>query len=185
MDTAVIERIADEHGTKTLIAEFHTHELTVGAQIDSPEGRLSDHLNGSVSMVAVQPLYVTQNRTGESIELETSHAIIEKDHVLFVVPIAEPPRPSGPGTISWRRTNTLPCWASIGPFKVNGTIHLDAERGDPRIALRLIDRRFLPLTNVRMTGANGETREYSAVLVNRTHIDMLALLSFDPFAGSR
>ena len=177
MYSAVIEHIDDEHGAKTLTAEFHTDELTIHAQIDSPEGRLSDHLNGSLSTVDVQPVAVTWNRTGAAIEVQAPHAIIDKAHVLFVVPTREPHKTGGPGTGSWRRMNTLPCWASVGPFTLTGTIHLDPERGDPRIALRLLEKLFLPLTDVRLTQANGETKEYGALLVNRKKIDMLALLS--------
>ena len=160
----------------TLRAMFYTDELTLTAEIASPDTRLSDYLNSSLSTLDIRPILVRWNRTGSSVDLSAPHAILEKDHVLFVTPIAEPLRYGLSDSDSRRRMATLPCWASLGPYTLTGMIYLDAER-DPRTALRLLDKQFLPLTEVTLATASDEVREYGALIVNRKHLDMLALTS--------
>jgi hypothetical protein len=172
----VAPQLEIEEHIDTLRAMFYTDELTLTAEIASPDCRLSDYLNSSLSTLDIRPILVRWNRNGSSVDLAAPHAIIEKDHVLFVTPIAEPLRYRDSDSDSCKRTVTIPCWASLGPYTLTGTIHLDAER-DPRMALRLLDKQFLPLTDVTLETADGEVREYGALIVNRKHLDMLALKS--------
>jgi hypothetical protein len=165
-----------DYTASTLSALFHTDELTLTAELLTSDTRLSDYLNSSLSTVDVRPLQVRRNRTESSIDLDAPHAIMEKDHILFVIPVSEPSRMTMQGHHEWRQMTKLPCWASLGPYTLTGTIHLDSDR-DPRVALRLLDKQFLPITDVKLTTVTGEERDYSAVIVNRTHLDMLALLS--------
>jgi hypothetical protein len=62
----------------------------------------------------------------------------------------------------------------VGPYRVIGNLHTEAGR-DPHIALRAFDKQFLPLTDVIVSYPDGATREYPAIIVNREHVDFLAL----------
>jgi hypothetical protein len=175
MDLPFATAEADIEGL-TLRALFHTDELTLTADLLTADTRLSDVLNSSLPTVEVRPLQVRWNRGGSSVDLDSPHALMEKDHILFVIPVTEPSRPSHGSTANWRSMSTLPCWASLGPYTLTGTVHVDANR-DPRVALRLLDKQFVPLTDVSLTTAGGDAREYSTIVINRKRIDMLALLS--------
>ncbi len=43
------------------------------------------------------------------------------------------------------------------------------------MALRLLDKNYVPVTDVTITLPNGSTREVPTVLVNRSRLDVLTL----------
>ena len=67
------------------------------------------------------------------------------------------------------------CWISLGPYTVTATIHLHPGL-EPRIALSRLDRTFITLTDAAVS-SQAQSREYQTLVVNRRHIDMLALLT--------
>jgi len=158
----------------TFMAQFYTDHLIVHAELTSPEIRLSAHLNSSLPAVEVRPSHVDRIANGASIELDGSYGPLTKHGVLFVVPIAEPARPEGTANFAWKQTMTRRCWLSLGRHSLTGTIHMDVNR-DARIALRLLEKKFIALTDVSIASPHGDTQDYRAVLVNREQIALLAL----------
>ena len=75
---------------------------------------------------------------------------------------------------AWKPTTGQRCWAGIGPYRVIGIIHTDAGR-DPSISLRLLDKQFVPLTDTSVVFPDGSTHAYPTVIINRYHLDVLAL----------
>lgn len=169
-----LDHAATDRGVWTFTSAFYTDHLVVQARLSSPERRLSDHLNGSRSTVELRPLSVWQRATGRTTEPAPSHGQLTKSRILFVVPLAEPDRPSGRRHAAWRATSQYHGWASVGPYSLHGTIHTDAGR-DPQLALRLLDQPFLPVTGVTITFPDGQTHAVPTVIVNRHHLDLLAL----------
>ena len=161
-------------GLNVLKAEFYTEHRTIHAELTSPEGRLSDHLNSSATTVDLRPVSATPSGRGASIDLSGTNALLAKDRLLFVVPIAEPSRPRGAANPAWKSTGTRRCWAGLGPYKIVGTVHTPGDH-DTRIALRLLDKQFLPLTDASITYPDGTTRDYGAIIINRSHVDLFAL----------
>ena len=169
-----LDRAGIDSGVFSFATEFSTEHFVVQARLSSPERRLSDHLNGSVASVDIRPVSALHLRTGVSTELGRTHAQITKARILFVVPIAEPDRPSGQSNAAWKATSKYGAWAGVGPYSIGGTIHTDAGP-DPQIVLRLLDKQFLPFTNVTITFPDGETRQLPTIIVNRQYLDLLAL----------
>ena len=171
-----LDQAGSDTGIYAFTSEFYTEHFVVQAKLSSPERRLSDHLNGALATVDVRPISAMQVGTGEAADLARSHAQITKARVLFVIPIAEPDRPAGQNNAAWKATSKYGAWAGVGPYSISATIHTDAGR-DPQIALRLLDKQFLPFTGVSILFPNGETRKYPTIIVNRQHLDLLALES--------
>jgi hypothetical protein len=163
-----------DSGVYAFTSEFYTEHFVVQAKLSIPERRLSDHLNGSVTTVDVRPVSALQLGTGVEADLGRSFAQLTKARILFVVPITEPDRPTGQSNAAWKATSKYGGWAGVGPYSISGTIHTDARR-DPQIALRLLDKQFLPFTGVTIMFPDGETRNFPTILVNRQHLDLLAL----------
>lgn len=164
-----------DQGLYTLEAEFVTEHLVIQGELSSPEGRLSDHLNSSSQSVEIQPTTVRRIYSGDSIDLAGAHAHVTKAHLLFIVPIVEPARPQH--VVESVRTSkmTKQCWAALGRYSIVGQIHAEALR-DPRLILRGLEhKQFLPFTDAQITAPDGSTHSYGAVLVNRAHLEMLAL----------
>ena len=170
-----------DHGVHSYVAEFYTEHLVVQARLTSPEIRLSDHLNSSVSTVDLRPLAVTQ-RNGSQIDLSGSHAPVTKDRVLFVAPVSEPERLRGASNAAWRQTTKHSCWVGMGGYSLSGTLHLESGR-DPHISMRMLDKQFLAATDVTVVAPDGVSRHFPALLVNRLHIDLLALKNWHDVAG--
>ena len=169
-----LDRAGMDSGVFAFTTEFYTEHFVVHARLSSPERRLSDHLNGSVASVDIRPVSALQLGTGVAADLSRTHAQITKARILFVVPIAEPDRPTGHSNAAWKATSKYGAWAGVGPYSISGTIHTDAGR-DPQIALRLLDKQFLPFTAVTITSPDGEVKHFPTIIVNRQYLDLLAL----------
>lgn len=169
-----LDRRGIDSGIYAFTSEFYTEHFVVQAKLSSPERRLSDHLNGSLTTVDVRPVSALQLSTAVEADLGRTHAQITKARILFVVPITEPDRPTGQSNAAWKATSKYGGWAGIGPYSLSGTIHTDAGR-DPQIVLRLLDKQFLPFTGATIMFPDGETRNYPTIIVNRQHLDLLAL----------
>lgn len=155
-------------------AEFFTEHRIVQAELRSPEIRLSDHLNSTTATVDLRPSYVAKAHEAGHVDLGGLHGHLIKGRLLFVVPITEPDRPRGADNVAWKRTTAHMCWAGVGAYSIAGKIHTEAGV-DPRMAQRLLDRRFLPLTEATMTFPDGSARACATVIVNCTHLDLLAV----------
>lgn len=171
-DTAAIPRVDDQGGLHTFLADFYSDYRRIRASLISPEMRLSDHLNGSSTTVDVEPLFAQGRGTPES-DLSQSRAQISKSRVLFVVPLSEPHH-AGRRTVAWRPTARHRCWAALGPYQLMGLLHVEPDR-DPHIAIGQMARQFLPLTGVNLYCPDGTMEHFNAVLVNRSHLDVLAI----------
>jgi hypothetical protein len=169
-----VDMPAADSGVYSFTSEFYTEHLVVRARLTSPERRLSDHLNSSVSTVDLRPVSALQLSTGVESDLVRSHGQVTKDRLLFVVPVSEPNRPAGVSNSAWKQTTKYGAWAGVGPYTISGTIHTEAGR-DPRIALRLLDKQFVPFTGATITFPDGTARSFATVIVNRQHLDLLAL----------
>jgi hypothetical protein len=164
-----------DEGLHTITAEFFTEHLAISGEMSTPEGRLSDHLNGSATGIEIRPSSVQGLFTGEEIDLAGAHAHITKAHLLFVVPMVERDADSNSNGKNWQWTITKRCWAAFGRYTLVGKIHAEVGR-DPRLILRsLEEKQFLPFTEVTITNPDGTTRECHTVIVNRSHFEMLAL----------
>lgn len=97
-----------------------------------------------------------------------------KASILLAIPIAEPARPQQRDYAAWRPTAKLACWAGVGAYRVWAWIHTENGR-DPHMALRLLDKNYVPVTDVTITLPNGSTREVSTVLFKRSRPDVLTL----------
>ncbi len=174
MQTRDIELQADE-GLYTVEGEFVTEHLCVRGELKGPNTRLSDHLNSSTSSVLVRPSGVVRLTTGATIDLAGSHAAISKAHLLFVVPLSEPARPRREENSAWKRTSAKRAWAGLGRYSLSGKVHTEVWR-DHRLVLRdLEQKQFLPFTDVTVTYPDCSAREFETVIVNRAHIELLAL----------
>lgn len=158
----------------SFMAEFLTDQRAIRAELTSPEIRLSDHLNSSTTSVDIRPSSVTHGALGPHIDLPGTSALLTKALVRLVIPIAEPERPRGAGNAAWKPTVQRNCWMGIGAYRVDGTIHTEAGR-DPHRVLRLLDKQFLPVTRATVSYPDGTSHEYDTVIVNRFHLDMLAI----------
>lgn len=166
--------ITHDDGLYTINAEFYTQHLTIGGEIRSPEPRLSDLLNSSAPTLDLKPLNVNRPGSGGHVDLTGSYAHVTKSRVLFVIPLCEPRRPQGQMNTAWKQTVGRRCWAALGSYTLCGTLHTEVE-ADDRFLLRLLDRQFVPITQAVVTSPDGTARDYSAVIVNRAHLDLLAL----------
>jgi hypothetical protein len=158
----------------TFVAEFHTQHRIVQAELVVPYRRLSDTLNGSSEVVEIRPLRIEDSRSGAHVQMDSFLGQMAKEHVLFVLPIAEPERAPSEDNVAWKWMPSLPCFAGVGPYRIAGKVHIEGGR-DPRTALRLLDHRFLAITDAGIAFPSGETRQYPTVLVNRRHLELVAL----------
>jgi hypothetical protein len=69
---------------------------------------------------------------------------------------------------------TRDCRLGVGPYEITGKVHTEPGR-DVRVSLRVLDRQFLPVTQATLRFPDGVERGYPVVLVNRNHVDVLAL----------
>jgi hypothetical protein len=161
-------------GVYTFAAEFCAENRIVRAELTSPEGRLSDHLNSSAPSIEMRPTSLVDSATRTQVDLSGTFAHFSKAQLLFVIPLTEPQRPDGMNNPAWKPTSGQRCWAGIGPYRVVGIIHTDAGR-DPSISLRLLDKQFLPLTDTSVVFPDGSTHTYPTVIINRHQVDVLAL----------
>jgi hypothetical protein len=170
MDEGVEQREGDE--PSAVVAEFHTAELVVVGEVSGLEGRFSDFLNISDTSIEVKPKSIQLRRTGERVDLDTRHAVLDKEQLLLVTGTMDPQHHADPFT--WRETQGCQCWLSLGLFVVTATIHLHPDL-DPRTALSRLDSHFISLTGAAVRSPES-TREYGLVFVNRRHVSMLTLL---------
>lgn len=159
-------------GLYTLAAEFFTEYRVIRAELTSPEMRLSDLLNSSTEGVNVRPSVVREG-TGP-VDLAGASGQLTKVRLLFVVPTREPTRLRIVENTSWKPTVKRPFWAGIGPYTLAGSMHAESDY-DPSVAIRLLDKQFLPLTEVTVQFPDGRTASYPTVIVNRSHLDLLAM----------
>lgn len=174
MNLRDLEQAGLDTGLHPFTSEFYTEHYVVKARLLCPERRLSDHLNGAVGTVDVRPLSAVHVDTEVETPLGRSFAQLNKGRILFVVPVSEPDRPTNGSNAAWKVTAKYEAWAGIGRYSIDGTIHTDAGR-DPQIALRLLGAQFLPITGPTITFPNGEARNFPTVIINRQHLDILAL----------
>ncbi len=174
MWTPGIDASTPLEGLTAIQAEFYTEHFIVRGELTSPEARLSDHLNSSTTTLELNPSNVHRSDNKLVVHVEGSAAYITKAHLLFVLPISEPlPAPVDPAARV--RTVGQTCWAGIGRYNVLGKLHMEAGR-NPRLLLRsLEERQFLPFTEVQLTLPDGTIRSHDAVLVNRFHLELLAI----------
>lgn len=164
----------EQGGLFRFTADFFTAHRIVHADLTGAELRLSDCLNSSKETVDIQPSYLTNSDEGDRVDFDRGFGTLNKSGLLFVVPLVEPKRLPSAGNASWKATKRNACWAGIGPYQIAGTIHTEAGR-DPRIALRLLDKQFVPLTDVKITLPDRNIREFPTIIVNRTHLEVLAV----------
>lgn len=172
------EQPAVKDGLFSIEAEFVTEHLVIRGEISGPEARLSDYLNTSAASVEIRPRSVEYFYTSDQVDLSNTHAQITKAHLLFIIPVSEPERPARGDVTSWTRTTTKVCWASLGRFGVSGKIHIEPSR-DPRRVLRSLEQKqFLAFTDVTITYPDGSTESHGTAIVNRAHVEMLALRDY-------
>jgi hypothetical protein len=175
MDTGEIVEAPDEDGLRTVEAEFYTQNFVVRGRVASPETRLSDHLNSAASTFELLASRVLRSVGGLRVNMATGSTYVAKSHLLFALPVADAHGQWPARNEFWTHTLGQTCWAGVDRYSLLGTLHVDA-RGDPRLFLRSLEQRhFLPMTNVRLTFPDGSVREYPAVIVNRHHVELLAL----------
>ncbi len=155
-------------------AELFTEHWVIQGKLSSPESRLSDQLNGFLPALDLQVDYITDVRSGARENCRCGTGYVTKASILLAIPIAEPTRPQHTDNAAWRPTAKRACWAGIGAYRVRGWIHTENGR-DPHMALRLLDKDYLPVTDVTITLPDGSTREVPTVLVNRSRLDVLTL----------
>jgi len=161
-------------GLFTSEALFFTEHFVIRGQVVSPERRLSDYLNSSLTSVEIRPRSVQRILSGGGVDLGNSHAHLTKAHLLFIMPIDEPEPPSSDPS-SLRPTTQRRCWAAFGRYTLKGKMHAEHNR-ESRLILRSLERnQFIPFTDVSVTYPDGQTHEYATVIVNRAHLEVLAL----------
>jgi hypothetical protein len=161
-------------GLNFIEAEFITEHLSIIGEVRSPELRLSDHLNGSAPSVEIRPRSVMHGNR-KRVDLTKTVADLTKSQLMLVIPQKEPERRSGPSSSQWAHYVTGTCWAALGEYELEGHVHVEAHR-DPRLLLRALEQRhFLPFSNVTLTYPHGETRQVPVVIVNRWHLEVLAV----------
>lgn len=166
-------------GLYTSEALFYTEHFVIRAQVVTPERRLSDYLNSSLPSAEIRPRGVHRVLTGNGVDLSNSRASITKAHLLFVIPVAEPEPLSVEGARATSFTVPRRCWAAFGRYALKGRIHVDPQR-ETRLILRSLESsQFVPFTDVSITYPDGQTHEYSTVIVNRAHLEIFALEEAD------
>jgi hypothetical protein len=175
MDTGEIAEAPDENGLRTVEAEFYTDHFVVRGRVASPENRLSDHLNSAASTFEILASRVVRAADGLRVSMAAGSTYLAKTHLLFALPFADADGRRPARNEFWTHTIGQTCWMGVDRYSLLGTLHDDA-RGDPRLFLRSLEqRRFLPMTNVRLTFSDGSVREYPAAIVNRQRVELLAL----------
>jgi len=172
-----VPEAAETSGFKTIEGEFYTEHLVVLGRLACPESRLSDHLNSATTTFDLSPARVQRSLTGLRVNVTGNRAYITKSHLLFVLPVLEPTDIRSGANPRWTPTLTQTCWAGVGRYSLVGSAHMAAEQ-NPRLFMRSLEqRRFLPLTDVKLTFPDGAVKEYATVIVNRHHVELLALQS--------
>lgn len=161
---------------------LYTDALITRGWVRTRQHRVTDILN-----LSEQPFLILEDATVEELgdrgqPIRTDIAQINLDSVLFAVAdVAVEPSPE-------LRTPKQPAEAivSVPPFRITGTIHLQAGEGGLRVALGELSARFIPVTDATFWSDRlGEARR-SALLVavnhRRTQI-MAQHQELDPWAG--
>lgn len=146
-------------GLHHFITEIVTDQRAMQVSFSSPEIRLSDHFNGSSPFIEFD-----LPGTG-------GHGLVWKRAIVFVVPVAEPEHRR---TGAWQPTSRHTVRIGLGPYEVEGAIHLDVGR-DPVVGFRLLDREFIPITDVTIFREDELLERRAVVFVNRSRIDIVAL----------
>lgn len=163
---------AGDEAPFTFVAEFFTVHRVVRAELSSAERRLSDHLNSSLPRTDIHPLSADGNHG--PIDLSAGFGQLTKAHVLLVVPLEEPVRSPGLAQTPWKPMLQRQCWVGIGPYTISGTIHTEVGYA-PSVALRMLDKQFLPLTHATLRRPDGTEHTHDIVIVNRYYADVLVL----------
>jgi hypothetical protein len=162
-------------GVHTIEGEFVTENLMICGELSGPDTRLSDHLNSSTANIVIRPSGGARLSPSGSVDLVGSHAAINKAHLLFVVPLREPERPSGHDNAAWKATQPRRAWIGLGRYTVTGKVHTEAWRGAHLVLRDLEQKQFVPLTDVTVTHPDGTTRDLRALIVNRARVELFAL----------
>lgn len=168
------EEMLDKEGVNCFAADLFTSNWVVRAEMTSPEQRLSDYLNGSFPSIDMRPRTAAHPDESTVMDLEGTSASVLKDSILMAIPVREPKRIVNPAHPDWRPLIRHRCWLALGPYRLLGTLHVEKGR-DPRVALRLLDQQFVPVTEVSVSGPSSEPRQYPVVLINQAHLDLLAV----------
>jgi hypothetical protein len=156
-------------------ADFYTPHRVIGAELVTPEPRLTDHLNSSLPIVDVRAMTIVQ-RGGINIELARSASHLLKSFIIFVVPLSEPSAVETEGNPHWQQRTKRRCRMGATLYQITGNIHTEP-LPDPRAALRALDQQFVPVTEVTLSQPDGTAQDYPVIIVNRLNLDMLALSS--------
>lgn len=175
MDTQDKPSAAVPDGLHVVEAEFYTENLVIRGEMTIPETRLSDHLNSNASSVDIRPFHVEQLPSRRHIDLPGAFGHLTKAHLLFVLPLSEPQGPPRAMNEAWEWKMTRRCWGAVGRYSLVAKVQSEAGR-DPRVILRsLEEKQFLPLNEVAITFPDNVVRDYPTVIVNRYHLELLAI----------
>lgn len=152
-------------GPYVFTCEVATDYRNAQARFVSPEVRLSDWLNGSTPTLEVDAI------EGIPLSGEPAGGIIGKSSILFAAPLTEPERPH---RALWQVTAQYQVWSSLGPYEITGTLHLEVGL-DPVVALRVMDRVFVPITEATVHHPSGVVTSYDVIFINRSRAGILAL----------
>jgi len=170
-------------GLYRMEGEFFTEHFIIRGELTTPERRLSDHLNGSTATFQLNLTSVLRSVSGLRVNVAGSLAYVSKSHLLFVLPREDADPDDRTQREGWTATIDQTCWIGLGRYSLLGRVHMDAKR-DPRFFMRSLEQRqFVPLTSARLTYPDGTMREYPVVLVNRFHMELLAVQP--PTGGAR
>lgn len=148
-----------------LIAVFRVDGVVEG-WIPKQEGRISDGLNHADQM---------RIRTEAAAGSASDWLEFRLDDVIAVAPA---PRPPSPMRVSRRRH---PVEVDAGPYRMKGTVHLPIG-ADPRRYVASTGRRWLPLTECRVSDAEDEWA-VEVVIVNLDHAIRREAPSLPPTFG--
>lgn len=161
-------------GIHTFTADFVTPYRVIRAEVISPEFRLTDCLNSFSQHLEIRPCQAQDRLTNAATDLTGTIAHIFTASLLFVLPVNEPERRAGPANTFWKSTVRHRCSAALGQYWLSGAIHFESS-SEPRLALRLLNRQFIPLTDVTLTDPEGKRVHHPVVIVNREALDLLAV----------
>lgn len=161
-----------DSGLNTFTADLYSDYRRVRAILASSESRLLDHLNDSQTTIDVEPVFA-QGHSRRQSDLTSTRTQISKTRVLFVVPLAGRSRNHGKAIV-WHPSARHRCWAALGPYNVMGLLYADAGP-DPHIARGRTGNQFIPLTGVTLYCPDGSIEHHNTLLVNRAHLDILAI----------
>jgi hypothetical protein len=173
--TQLAETPIEEGGLSTIEAEFYSEHFIISGRLTSPEARLTDHLNSSTTTFELVTSRVHRIPSGAQVNVAGSITYVSKSHLLFVLPSSETGHDEDVQRTMRTDTVTQRCWAGVGSYGLVGKLHMESGK-NPRLFLRSLGlRQFLPFTDVRVSFPDGAIRLYPTVIVNRSHLELLAL----------